>query len=225
MQINKDKVIVLPKAVKQLGYEFTCPCPVCTDKAQRDELKNINLQEVKSTIEDIIDSTALYRKDFQIDISYSADNFESKITNPEILDRVPEAEHLAKFTHTLLTFCRQFDSNYRHPLMCELRENMKVVASQIGIYIQNYDGKNIANQRLWDYQGVVSNLNGIAEILADIQREEIFQSGRIVTFLKKVKDTRKQSAQHLKMMFIQGLHSQEVQPHAVQNDFTIEYGY
>jgi len=225
MTINKNKVISLPNSVKKQGYEFICPCPVCIDKVHRDELKYINLQEVKNTIEDIIDSTVLYRKEFQIDLSYSADNFEQKFKDIDLIERVPEMKKILYFTNDLLLFCKQFNKNYRHPLVCELKENMRIVATQVGSYLQLYDGKPITNQRLWDFQSVVSTLNGISEILSDVQREEIFQSTKISTFLKTIKDTRKQSGVKLKTMFVEGLYSDKVRPHDSQQNFSLEYGY
>lgn len=225
MQVNKDKVITLPKSVKSEGYEFVCPCPICTDKAHNEELKFINLQEVKNTIEDIIDSTSLYRKDFHIDISYTIDNNQKKLNDTELIERIPEIEKIAGFTKSLYTFTEQFNKNYRHPLMCELRENTRIVAAQIGVYTSSYDGQDITNQRLWDFQSLLSVSNGITEILTDIHKEEIFESTRIATFLKKLKETRDNSKRQLKSMFIQGLHSQGVHPHAQQQDFALEYGY
>lgn len=225
MQVNKNKVITLPRAIQKGGYEFVCPCPVCTSKAQQNELKYINLQEVKSTIENILDSTSLYGKDFQIDISFSEEGNLQMLKDAGKKSLFPELVKIINYSAQIKQFTQQFNKQYRHPLVCELIDSNELLAVNIGGYIEEYQDKNISNERLWEFQKIITLQDSIIEILIEIGAEDIVESAKVESFIKKVRLARKEAGGHLREMFIAGLNSEDVIPQIGQQDFSPEYGY
>ena len=68
MVIDKQKVIVLPKEFSKKANEFLCPCETCAERAFEEQMRQDNIEEVKIAVEEMLSTTSLNTRMFNIDI-------------------------------------------------------------------------------------------------------------------------------------------------------------
>ncbi len=223
MQVNKNKVITIPKKKNDSDLEFICPCTTCASKAMKQELQQVNILEIKKSIENILDSTVLHDADFRIDIH--TDQHRSTMSEDLVKKGTPEISKTLAAIKAIVLFTAQFNKSYRHPLLCELDENAKAMLYNITLYSASYNKQFISSIQLWDLQSILAGLHTITQILKDIQKEELVNDARIVGLIKKLDDAKRHTGRKLRSMFISGIETDKVVPFGMQGDYQAEYGY
>lgn len=227
MVTNKDKVILLPRELIKHPETFICPCFVCAQRAYENQARKGSLEEVKQAVEDLLDTTPLSAKTFNIDIISIEQQYPKTLTRyldfngQEIVDLNPQ---IALFEHIYKLTCR-FNKQYRHPLVCKLHDICEEISMQITIYRNIYQSEEQQEILLWQYQKIISLISEVIATSKDIQIEDFLKYDLVDQIIVKAKKTKTDSTKILKQRFIKALELQHFHPTSSSDQFQIEYNY
>jgi hypothetical protein len=222
MKVHKQKVIVLSKNEADSDF-FICPCQVCTDKLIEKAALSENLTEVRSIIEDILETTVLSAKDYQVQISFSGDRavestFKKIILSNNISEFAEEVRPAIAVLKKLHLFVDQFNKKYRHVLICELNQLKEDLITYLNLYKEKNEREELPESQLWTLQNIMLSVMAIAETLEDINGEQLIQSGEDTKLIALCTVSKSKIAYHLKSKFNKALALPEFQPQCTPDD-------
>lgn len=226
MVINKDKVIVLPREFVKNPEAFVCPCEICAQRAYEDQIRKSNVEEIKQSVEEMLNSTSLYTRTFNIDIvthdqtqlplNLASDDQEASLE--DLAPFEPLRKHIQRVTAA-------FNRRYRHPLVCKIYDIADQLQMQSSVYRTLYQNEEQEEMLLWQYQKIVSLLSELQTTAKIIQREEFLKPLVIDTVINKTIKAKQTAIKILKARFIEALSLQHFRPTSSTDEFYIEYNY
>lgn len=227
MVTNLSKVIVLPRMSKADKEDFICPCPICMEKLEEEQIIYSQIEEIKKMVEELLESTALSTNDFQIDISYP-----SVSTEKNIKTYITDSKKTNKFTlshksfqsaaaamRDILMFTFKFNNKYRHPYICSLQDISFTVLKDIQNSSAVRSNSIDTDAVVLYYQQVLGTIHECLYTLYKIKGEGFIDEEVIQKLITKTVKAKSSLASLCKKTFISALQSPEFSPTKPVDEF------
>lgn len=218
MIINKNKVITIPKGLRDSDNSFICPCPVCVEKMYDEKNERAQIEQAKNIISNIFETSSLNVNDLQINVAY-ADEIPMKprhSTRSELKSAQSGIKMIASFT-------AQFNKKYRHPLICKLNQLAEDLQIDLDDYNTMVEYGDLIESRLWKFESIAKDIEELRIILLEIKAENFLEIERVQALIAKISEIGKENKAQLKKLFIKALKIPEFEPHCTAEDFRLTY--
>jgi hypothetical protein len=227
MVSNLSKVIVLPKMSKKDRSAFLCPCPICMEKIEEEQLLYSQVEEVKKMVEELLESTALSTNDFQIDISYPSVGTEQFIKTyvsdsreySKYFKNSKELLSVANNLRSILQLTFKFNANFRHPLVCALQDRAYITLKETNNMVMPKGDSPYKDLKLGQYQQLLQNISECAHILQKIKADDFLDNEVLLINMVKINKAKKIIALICKKSFIFALQNPDFSPTISVDDY------